>query len=186
MNCRLSLLLITCLRLQTTPGTPTSFCLNLAPQVFLESQQLHPDWLRTYLLDCDLEGPNCPKAWATEILCWTMQAATVRCNRSLQQFFATFALQQLQLGPDSARAAHAAPQLERTLMQQCLPQLGQALLGLVQELVGLVRSCQPKWPSEQAISAVVQLPSEATKVLLKYAASTPWAAAHLLQVRREG
>jgi hypothetical protein len=152
--------------------------------VLLESLALHPAWLRTYLLECDYEGPNCPRVWATELLCWAMAAATARCNRKLQQFFATFALQQLALGAaDSNRAVHAAPALERALAPQCLPPLGQALLGLVAELVGVVRSClPPKWPTDQN-GGGVQVPSQPVKVLLKYATSTPWAAAHLLQVR---
>jgi hypothetical protein len=75
-----------------------------------------------------------------------------------------------------------AQQLERALRVQLLPPLGQALIGVVEQLVLLIRGCLPRYSSSGQQISGLELPTEPALVLLAYLKDNPWGAAHLLQV----
>lgn len=72
---------------------------------------------------------------------------------------------------------------EQQLRLQQLPPLGQALVAVVQHLVLIMRLCLPQCNQLGQIASEHDIPTEPARVLLGYAESSPWAAAHLLEVR---
>jgi hypothetical protein len=52
--------------------------------VFLELVLAHPTWLQTFLMEAPYGHQNSARTWASDMLVWTMQAATKRCAHALQ------------------------------------------------------------------------------------------------------
>jgi hypothetical protein len=172
-------------------------------QLFLELQVNHPDWLQVFLVDTECDVPVQPKRWAIEMLSWVLETAGKRCARMLAEYVTQMlhlhsifggagaaASQQQQQQLPAAAWADAAQALR---VQQ--PPLAQAVMAFVERLAELIRDCVPtKRAGSSAAGALAgggganvmpdmpEIPSDAAKVLLKYAALGPWAAAHLMQV----
>lgn len=149
----------------------------------------HPQWLNTFLYEyAGPTSPSSPQAWVCEMLCWTLQAASKRCAHQLQSYVAACLRQHIILGADGGGMGQSSQQqqpgrqqqAERAL-RQALPPLGQALVGVVEQLVLLVRDKLPRGNQGQFLFPH-DPPTEPVRVLLAYAESSPWAAAHLLQV----
>lgn len=167
----------------------------LSLQVFLELVQTHPQWLSRFLLDASTLSQSCPRLWASDMLSWTLQAASKRCAHQLQAYVCACLQLRVVLAPGPGDAAAAGgggaggggPQAqEQALRTSLLPPLGQALLGVVEQLVVIIRGTVPRVNQGGHPIGVHDIPSEPARVLLAYAESSPWAAAHLLQVRRRG
>lgn len=159
-------------------------------QVFLELVHSHPLWLRTFLLEYPYDTRPTPRTWASDMLSWAIQAASKRCAHQLQAYVSACLRQRLILVPDGAAGSQnpasqqqqqQAQQLAERSLRQQLPPLGQALVAVIEQLVALVRSCLPRGPGA-VLCTQLDIPAEPANVLLAYAESSPWAAAHLLQV----
>lgn len=167
---------------------PCAYCCACSLQVFLDLVVSHPNWLNTFLLEYNGPlGPSSPQAWAAEMLSWTLQAASKRCAHQLQAYVAACLRQHIILGPEAGNMGQVQQQqaaqqqaAERSL-RQTLPPLGQSLIGVVEQLVLLIRGSVPRFSQGQMIYPS-EPPTEVVKVLLSYAETSPWAAAHLLQV----
>jgi hypothetical protein len=121
------------------------------------------------------------------MISWTLQAASKRCAHQLQAYVASCLRQHIILGPETGNMGQAQQQqaaqqqaAERSL-RQTLPPLGQSLIGVVEQLVLLIRGSVPRLSQGQMLYPS-EPPTEVVKVLLSYAETSPWAAAHLLQV----
>lgn len=172
-------------------------------QVFLELQLAHGStWLQQFLLESEV--PPAPKKWGMDMLAWVLETAAKRCSRDLVSYISQWLQMQAMVASGTlaamglpAAAATAAglsiPQVYAEGMQaarQGLPPLAQAVLSFVEHVVELIRSCVPqKRASSSGGAAAImvqdmpEVPSNAARVLLRYAALGPWAAAHLMQVR---
>jgi hypothetical protein len=159
-------------------------------QTFLELVQANPNFLQMFLVNYPYDTRPTPRTWASDMLCWAIRASSKRCAHQLQAYVSACLRQRLMLVPEAAASSQnpAAQQqqqqqhqAERGLRQQLLPPLCLALVGVVEQLVVQLRGCLPHHPSGNMYSTV-DVPSELATVLLAYAESSPWAAAHLLQV----
>lgn len=157
-------------------------------QVFLELLGSHPNWLNTFLLEYNGPiGPSSPQVWVSDMLSWTLQSASKRCGHQLQAYVAAclrhhviLGHEQGGMGQQQQQPGQQAVAAERAL-RQALPPLGQALVGVVEQLVQLVHCCLPRF-SQGGMIFPHEPPTEPARILLAYAESSPWAAAHLLQV----
>lgn len=166
-------------------------------QTFLELAILHPEWLNQFLVESDLEVPLQPRRWATELFSWAFETAGKRVSPALSQYVCMFVAAQPYVKQGCAPGqpvalTGAAEQLSVTIDQavnsylQALPPLAHAVLAFVDRLVQLVRECVPvKRMGRDQINLVPDqpdIPADAVRVLQRYAALGPWAAAHLMMV----
>jgi hypothetical protein len=124
------------------------------------------------------------------MLSWTLQSAAKRCGHHLQSYVAACLRQHIILGPEQGGGMSQQQQqpgqqqqaaaAERAL-RQALPPLGQALVGVVEQLVQQIHSCLPRF-TQGNMMFPHDPPTEPARILLAYAETSPWAAAHLLQV----
>lgn len=162
----------------------------LIVQAFLELVQGNPYWLQMFLVEYPYDTRPTPRTWASDMLCWAVRAASKRCAHQLQAYVSA-CLRQLQiLGAEAAGGSQNQTaqqqqqqqhQVERGLRQQLLPPLCLALVGVVEQLVMQLRGCLPR-TTGTGLCPPIEIPSELAAALLAYAESSPWAAAHLLQV----
>lgn len=159
---------------------------------------LHPEWLQQFLLDAEEEVPQQPRLWAVSTISWAFETAAKRVSGALSQYINQFVnLQQYMQhgavpGQPAVPAAHLSAQdsslVEQTInqAQQVLSPLATAVLAFVDKLVLLVRDCVPvrRGGREQANQLLEppEVPADAVRVLCRYAALGPWAAAHLMMV----
>eukprot|EP00775_Hariotina_reticulata_P001572 gene1572-1911_t len=148
-------------------GPSSTSCL----QVFLQLLLTHPSWLHDYLLESPSESVSSPRRWAVELLGWVVEAAAKGCSRVLAPFTATRLRKAQQQGSCIASAE----------MSDDLPLVACDLLDVINCLARLARTCLPSKQS-QPMMDLPEVPCDVARVLIRFAAVGPWAAAHLMQV----
>lgn len=170
----------------------------MALQAFLELSVLHPEWLQQFLLDSEEEVPLVPRRWAVDMITWSFETAAKRVSGALSQHVSHFILLQQYMEPGAVPGQPTAPlaglsaQDTRVVeqianqAQLVLSPLASAVLAFVDKVVLLVRDCVPprRGGRDQGNQLLdpPEVPADAVRVLHKYAALGPWAAAHLMLV----